>query len=94
MENKIKKETNPCLNQLQAANIGTVMATGDNGLTAIAVGRHCGIITTYKNVYLAEKMKDPEGKAILKWVKIESSQTVDDYVRNSIKRSTLRRNSK
>jgi P-type E1-E2 ATPase len=40
MENKIKPETNPCLEKLQNANIGTTMATGDNGLTAIAVGRN------------------------------------------------------
>jgi P-type E1-E2 ATPase len=40
MENKIKPETKPCLEKLQNAKIGTTMATGDNGLTAIAVGRN------------------------------------------------------
>jgi cation-transporting ATPase 13A3/4/5 len=39
MENKIKPETNPSLEKLQKANIDTIMATGDNGLTAVAVGR-------------------------------------------------------
>jgi P-type E1-E2 ATPase len=40
MENKIKPETNPCLEKLHNANISTTMATGDNGLTAITVGRN------------------------------------------------------
>lgn len=40
MENKIKKETNPCLEKLQMAKIGTIMATGDNGLTGVSVGRN------------------------------------------------------
>ena len=61
MENKVKDETNPCLEKLQNANIGTIMATGDNGLTAVAVGRKCGIIDPNRTVYLAESIKSPEG---------------------------------
>jgi len=39
MENKVKKETISSLEKLQKANISTIMATGDNGLTGVAVGR-------------------------------------------------------
>mmetsp|Transcript_23928 Transcript_23928/g.27546 ORF Transcript_23928/g.27546 Transcript_23928/m.27546 type:complete len:195 (-) Transcript_23928:871-1455(-) len=47
------------------------MATGDNGLTAISVGRHCKIIDEKKTAYLAERVKDPEGKNVIKWIKID-----------------------
>jgi len=39
MQNKVKSVTNKCVHQLQDAAIDTLMATGDNGLTAISVGR-------------------------------------------------------
>lgn len=39
MENKVKPETIGVIERLQRANIDTVMATGDNGLTGVAVGR-------------------------------------------------------
>jgi len=39
MENKVKPETNPSLTQLREAEIDAIMATGDNGLTGVAVGR-------------------------------------------------------
>ena len=35
----VKPETNGVIEKLQRANIGTIMATGDNGLTGVAVGR-------------------------------------------------------
>ncbi|KAF2158106.1 hypothetical protein K461DRAFT_251384 [Myriangium duriaei CBS 260.36] len=43
-ENKLKPITTSIINQLSAANIRTVMCTGDNILTAISVGRECGLI--------------------------------------------------
>jgi len=43
MENKIKPETLPTIQTLNQCNIRTIMATGDSILTAISVGRECGI---------------------------------------------------
>jgi len=34
------------------------MATGDNGLTAISVGKQCGIIKEGLPIYLGELVKD------------------------------------
>ena len=68
MENKVKDETNPCIEELQKANIDTIMATGDNGLTGVAVGRKCGIIDANRTVYLAERVKDKHGKFSIKWI--------------------------
>jgi cation-transporting ATPase 13A3/4/5 len=39
MENKMKPGTNLTIRELNDASIRTIMATGDNILTAIAVGK-------------------------------------------------------
>ena len=38
MENKMKEGTDEVISKLKEANIKTIMATGDNILTAISVG--------------------------------------------------------
>jgi cation-transporting ATPase 13A3/4/5 len=43
-ENKLKPTTAGILKELLTANIGSVMVTGDNILTAISVARECGLI--------------------------------------------------
>ena len=43
-ENKLKPTTSKVLQELISSNIGTVMVTGDNSLTAISVARECGLI--------------------------------------------------
>uniref|UniRef100_A0A7S3J4W7 Cation-transporting P-type ATPase C-terminal domain-containing protein n=1 Tax=Euplotes harpa TaxID=151035 RepID=A0A7S3J4W7_9SPIT len=72
MENMIKPETNLCLKKLQDAEFATIMATGDNGLTAISVGRNCGIIDTHKPAYVADKVTCSNGKKVVKWTVISS----------------------
>ena len=44
MENKLKKETSGVIKELNEAKIRTIMATGDNVLTAISVARQCSIL--------------------------------------------------
>jgi predicted P-type ATPase len=44
MQNKLKPETAPVIQELEDANIRTVMATGDNILTAVCVARQCGMV--------------------------------------------------
>lgn len=43
-ENKLKPTTSAVIKELLDSNIGTVMVTGDNILTAISVARECGLI--------------------------------------------------
>jgi cation-transporting ATPase 13A3/4/5 len=43
-ENKLKPTTASVLKELLESNIGAVMVTGDNILTAISVARECGLI--------------------------------------------------
>jgi cation-transporting P-type ATPase 13A2 len=44
MENKLKRETSGVIQTLNACKIRTIMATGDNVLTAISVARQCAIL--------------------------------------------------
>ncbi|KAH8384957.1 hypothetical protein KR200_011995 [Drosophila serrata] len=50
LENRLKPDTAPVINALNAAKIRTIMITGDNILTAISVARDCGIVTTSQAV--------------------------------------------
>lgn len=43
-ENKLKPTTAAVIEELLNSNIGTVMVTGDNILTAISVARECGLM--------------------------------------------------
>lgn len=43
-ENKLKTTTTRVIKELLDSNIGAVMVTGDNILTAISVARECGLV--------------------------------------------------
>lgn len=61
MENKMKKGTDDVIKQLNEARIRTVMATGDNILTAISVGNQCGFVNYETNFYLGDLVANYEG---------------------------------
>lgn len=44
LENRLKPDTTEVISSLNAANIRTIMVTGDNILTAVSVARDCGIV--------------------------------------------------
>jgi cation-transporting ATPase 13A3/4/5 len=48
MENKLKPVTKEIIKTLNDCKIRTIMATGDNTLTAISVGRDCNILDKEK----------------------------------------------
>jgi len=54
MQNKLKGATIKSINELNEADIRTIMATGDNMLTALSVGRKCGIVKDHHTVYLGD----------------------------------------
>ncbi|XP_075056986.1 putative cation-transporting ATPase 13A4 [Mixophyes fleayi] len=60
LENRLKPETKPVLDELNAANIRTVMITGDNTQTATTVAKNCGMIPEGSQVILVEA-RGPEG---------------------------------
>lgn len=66
MQNKLKSATIKTINELNNAEIRTVMATGDNMLTALSVGRKCGIINPDHVVFLGDVIETSQGQ-ILHW---------------------------
>ncbi|XP_060098774.1 probable cation-transporting ATPase 13A5 [Heteronotia binoei] len=72
MENRLKSETNPVLEELMAARIRTVMVTGDNLQTAVTVAKNSGMISNSSKVILVEA-NEPEGSipASLTWQLME-----------------------
>ncbi|XP_056419530.1 probable cation-transporting ATPase 13A4 [Hyla sarda] len=72
LENRLKPETKPVLQELSAANIRTVMITGDNLQTAITVSRTSGLIPMDSNVILVEA-EEPTGQSSAKisWHTVE-----------------------
>ena len=62
MENKVKNATKPTIKTLNDCDIRTIMATGDNILTAIAVGKECNFLSNdLVNVYFGD-MSDENGQ--------------------------------
>uniref|UniRef100_A0A803TXP3 Cation-transporting ATPase n=1 Tax=Anolis carolinensis TaxID=28377 RepID=A0A803TXP3_ANOCA len=75
LENRLKGETRPVLEELREARIRTVMVTGDNLETAITVGRNSGMIPSGDRVILVEA-SDPEDPhpASVSWQEMEDTQ--------------------
>ncbi|GLV35836.1 anne boleyn [Carabus blaptoides fortunei] len=55
MQNALKPETTPIINELHSAKIRTVMVTGDNVMTAISVSRDCGMVLPNENIALLKE---------------------------------------
>ncbi|KAM3930934.1 putative cation-transporting ATPase 13A4 [Leptodactylus fuscus] len=75
MENKLKPETKPVLQELMEAKIRTVMITGDNLQTACTVGKTSGMIPPGSNLIVIET-SDPDGcsPASITWRSTEENQ--------------------
>lgn len=73
-ENKLKPTTAAVLKELTQSNIGSVMVTGDNILTAISVSRNCGLIDKNAHCFVPHfaegHFQDPN--ADLHWESIDA----------------------
>ncbi|NXM61435.1 AT134 ATPase, partial [Illadopsis cleaveri] len=79
MENRLKRETKPVLEELSAACIRTVMVTGDNIQTAITVAKNAGMIAPTHRVILVEANKVPGSfSASITWKSLEENK-IEDY---------------
>ncbi|XP_032802753.2 polyamine-transporting ATPase 13A3 isoform X2 [Petromyzon marinus] len=68
MQNKLKPETEPVLQQLKEARIRTVMVTGDNLLTAMSVARDCGMVNASDEIIVTEATPPGNGlPATITW---------------------------
>ncbi|CAH0562025.1 unnamed protein product [Brassicogethes aeneus] len=64
MQNLLKEQTVPALRTLQMANIRTVMITGDNILTAIAVARDCDMVKRHEQISVMSVIDEDNEQAI------------------------------
>ncbi|XP_063297779.1 probable cation-transporting ATPase 13A4 [Pelobates fuscus] len=76
LENRLKAETTPAINELNNALIRTVMITGDNLQTAITVARNSGVVPGCTMVILIEA-SEPNEKcpASISWSKMDSHRS-------------------
>ena len=58
MQNKLKPATTGAIKVLNEANVRTIMATGDNVLTAISVARECQIIQSDACVFIGDLKRE------------------------------------
>lgn len=61
LENRLKPDTTSIINNLSAANIRTIMVTGDNILTALSVARDCNMIKSDQNVVIVSAKQKNDG---------------------------------
>lgn len=92
-ENKLKGSTSRTIAELADAKIRTIMCTGDNALTAVSVGRECGMVSKGTVVYAphfeqvpAEELYGPGSGTdpvdVLRWESIDDrSMRLDDAMR-------------
>jgi len=62
MENRLKPETTSVINRLNAANVRTIMCTGDNILTGLSVARDCDMIGEDERVIIIEANENEDPK--------------------------------
>ncbi|XP_029142593.1 probable cation-transporting ATPase 13A5 [Protobothrops mucrosquamatus] len=75
MENRLKSETKPVLQELSQARIRSVMVTGDNLQTAITVARNSGMLPSTSQVVLVDA-QEPEDScpASVTWQLVEEEE--------------------
>eukprot|EP00116_Pleurobrachia_bachei_P000600 sb/3460862/ len=64
MENHLKEDTTQCITELSLSNTQVCMVTGDNILTAITVGKKCGIIPSVNHDVILMKPASREGRGV------------------------------
>ncbi|KAM4693465.1 putative cation-transporting ATPase 13A4 [Discoglossus pictus] len=86
MENKLKPETTPVLQELNDAKIRIVMITGDNLQTACTVGKASGIVPDGSKLILIEA-SEPEGDspASIAWQTMEKNTENGDLISNDVR---------
>ncbi|XP_054556430.1 probable cation-transporting ATPase 13A4 [Talpa occidentalis] len=90
LENQLKEETKPVLEELISARIRTVMITGDNLQTAITVARKSGMVSENQKIILIEANEGSgPSPASISWKLIEEKKhfvygNQDNYIRQEV----------
>ncbi|XP_045243128.2 probable cation-transporting ATPase 13A4 isoform X3 [Macaca fascicularis] len=86
LENRLKEETKPVLEELISAQIRTVMITGDNLQTAVTVARKSGMVSENQKVILIEANEtNGSSSASISWTLVEEKKHItygnqDNYI--------------
>ncbi|KAM4771101.1 putative cation-transporting ATPase 13A4 [Rhinophrynus dorsalis] len=99
LENRLKPETKPVLQELSCANIRTVMITGDNLQTAITVARTSGLVPGTSNIILVEAdEQNALSSSKISWQPVEgqeqSADGIKDILNIDIERRTIEEEAK
>lgn len=76
-ENKLKPSSKGVIQELDRANIRTIMCTGDNLLTAISVGKECCIVPSDLKVFAAH-FDEQRSNGTLRWECVDNSSLLLD----------------
>ncbi|KAH9514185.1 hypothetical protein Btru_030489 [Bulinus truncatus] len=63
MENRLKPQSAPVINELNEADIRTIMVTGDNMLTALSVARECQMVDRTDRIILVQAYPPVTGQS-------------------------------
>ncbi|XP_037566605.2 LOW QUALITY PROTEIN: polyamine-transporting ATPase 13A3-like [Dermacentor silvarum] len=84
MENRLKPETTSVIRTLRAANIRTIMVTGDNMLTAVSVARDCDMIERGQEVQILSSSTDTSDMVpVLSWQSSEAPPPAKSHRKGS-----------
>ena len=88
MQNKLKPETTPVIEELHRASIKTVMVTGDNLMTALSVARECNMVGKNDRVFEVRAKSPKTGSNN---ASIEFHLSDDDQAGNGSSRPSINR---
>jgi cation-transporting ATPase 13A2 len=79
LQNNLKRDTIPTIKELKEANIDSVMVTGDNALTAVAVARQSGLLALEKRIIVSNvtRMDDLGNPQEIEWRDTTSDNVFD-----------------
>ncbi|XP_026578052.1 probable cation-transporting ATPase 13A5, partial [Pseudonaja textilis] len=81
MENRLKSETRPVLQELRQARIRSVMVTGDNLQTAITVAKSSGMLPSTSQVVLVEAQELGDScPASVTWQLVEEEEEAAPFI--------------
>ncbi|KAM9316544.1 putative cation-transporting ATPase 13A4 [Gastrophryne carolinensis] len=85
MENRLKPETKPVLDELRSANIRTIMVTGDNLQTACTVARNSGMVQNTSKLFML-KAHEPKGDSTASFTyhPVETSREIQHSQNNTV----------
>jgi cation-transporting ATPase 13A3/4/5 len=78
MQNKLKEQTTAVIKELNKCEVRTIMATGDNLLTALSVARQCELIETTDKTWLGQIQSENESSRLCWTLSSNSNERIHE----------------